>query len=205
MNNPFIKASQIISAVFSPLMVPVYGLAIALHYSELQVIPLRYKITSLAVVFVLTGLLPFMLITGMKAVGMVSSVDLTDRRERTIPFSITLVLYAITAGYFFFARAPWWLTAFMLGGLLALVIAMIVNRRWKISAHATGAGALTAMTLLLALHSPAPATMLPVITAVLLASGLTGTARLILERHTPAQVYAGFAVGFLAVGLLTII
>lgn len=205
MNNPFIKASQIISAVFNPLMVPVYGLAIALHYSELQVIPLRYKITSLAVVFVLTGLLPFMLITGMKAVGMVSSVDLTDRRERTIPFSITLVLYAITAGYFFFARAPWWLTAFMLGGLLALVIAMIVTRRWKISAHATGAGALTAMTLLLALHSPAPATMFPVITAVLLASGLTGTARLILERHTPAQVYAGFAVGFLAVGLLTII
>lgn len=205
MNNPFIKASQIISAVFSPLMVPVYGLAIALHYSELQVIPLRYKITSLAVVFVLTGLLPFMLITGMKAVGMVSSVDLTDRRERTIPFSITLVLYAITAGYFFFARAPWWLTAFMLGGLLALVIAMIVTRRWKISAHATGAGALTAMTLLLALHSPAPATMLPVITAVLLASGLTGTARLILQRHTAGQVYAGFAVGLLAVGLLTII
>lgn len=205
MNNPFIKASQIISAVFSPLMVPVYGLAIALHYSELQVIPLRYKITSLAVVFVLTGLLPFMLITGMKAVGMVSSVDLTDRRERAIPFSITLVLYAITAGYFFFARAPWWLTAFMLGGLLALVIAMIVNRRWKISAHATGAGALTAMTLLLALHSPAPATMLPVITAVLLASGLTGTARLILDRHTPGQVYAGFAIGLLAVGLLTII
>lgn len=205
MNNPFIKASQIISAVFSPLMVPVYGLAIALHYSELQVIPLRYKITSLAVVFVLTGLLPFMLITGMKAVGMVSSVDLTDRRERTIPFSITLMLYAITAGYFFFARAPWWLTAFMLGGLLALAIAMIVNRRWKISAHATGAGALTAMTLLLALHSPAPAAMLPVITAVLLAAGLTGTARLILQRHTAGQVYAGFAVGFLAVGLLTII
>ncbi len=205
MNNPFTKASQIISAVFSPLMVPVYGLAIALHYSVLQVIPLRYKLTSLAVVFVLTGLLPFMLITGMKSVGMVGSVDLTDRRERTIPFSITLVLYAITAGYFFFARAPWWLTAFMLGGLLALVIAMIVNSRWKISAHATGAGALTAMTLLLAMRSPDPAAMLPVITAVLLAAGLTATARFILRRHTAGQVYAGFAVGLLSVALLTLI
>lgn len=205
MNRIVIKTAQIVSAVFSPLIMPVYGLAIAMLFSELRVIPPDYKIKLLATVFVLTCLLPFMLIIGLKSVGMVKSIDLTERRERIIPFSVTLVLYAITAGYFILARAPWWLTAFLLGGLAALVIDMIVNRRWKISAHATGVGALTAMVFIMSMRSPVPWAMLPILTTVILAAGLTGTARLILQRHTPAQIYAGFACGILAVSILTLI
>ncbi|MDE5807941.1 MAG: hypothetical protein K2H76_07460, partial [Muribaculaceae bacterium] len=36
-------------------------------------------------------------------------------------------------------------------------------------------------------------------------SGLLGSARVWLGRHTPAQVLAGYAVGFLSVFLLTMI
>ena len=43
------------------------------------------------------------------------------------------------------------------------------------------------------------------IAAVVVLCGAVGTSRLILERHTPLQVFAGFVNGFVCVLLLSLV
>lgn len=205
MEKTITTISSLISSIFSPLLIPTFGLAIAMHCSELHVMDFRNKLTALAIVFALTGLLPFILIRWLEIMKLVKNLDLTERTERTLPYSATLCLYIATATYLHIANAPWWLTAFMIGGTLALAVAILVNRHWKISAHATSSGALTALVAGLTLRLPQPSVMLPMLIAACIVAGLTCTARLILDHHTPAQVYAGFANGFICVCTLSVI
>lgn len=196
--------SRLLSALFSPLMIPTYGMLIALNFSELQVLPVRVKVVSVAVVFVLTGMTPFMIISGLSTLNLVKNISLTDRSDRTIPYIATFIMYVAAVVYIYLVRAPWWMASFMIGGGVALLIVAIVNRWWKISAHATGVGGLLALTTSLACRAPEYYSLLWLLTGVLLISGVVGVARLVRQCHTPMQVYAGYLVGFTSVILFSI-
>jgi membrane-associated phospholipid phosphatase len=75
----------------------------------------------------------------------------------------------------------------------------IINFWWKISIHSVGAGALTALVLILSLkmYSPLVWYLIPVI----IAGGLVLSSRLKLNYHTPQQVWVGLLTGFLGLGL----
>ena len=182
--DPVILSAKIISGIFNPLLTPTYGIAAALSWSVLQFVSLKIRINVTMIVFLLTALIPFMLIYGLSA---------------------TLLLYIATAIYLFVARAPHWLCGFMVGGSCALAIVLVINRWWKISAHGTATGGLTALAISLALRPDTPQPMTWLITATLLVTGLTCTSRLILNCHTPGQVYAGVANGFINVFLWSMI
>lgn len=85
----------------------------------------------------------------------------------------------------------------MLGASVALAITVVVNRWWKISAHATAIGGLVALSIVLSMLPDMPLSMVWLVASTFLAAGITCTARLILQCHTPAQVYLGFANGFI--------
>lgn len=203
--DPLRYSAKIISAIFSPLMMPTYGLAVALSWSVLQFISLKIRINVTMIVFLLTALIPFVLIYGLSAMRLIKNPALDERTERTIPYAATLILYVATALYLFIARAPYWLCGFMVGGSVALAVALVVNRWWKISAHGTAAGGLTALVTVIALRPDTPQPLTWLIIAALLVTGMTGTSRLILGCHTPGQVYAGMANGFLNVLLWSMI
>lgn len=203
MQNILKHTATAISVLFSPLLVPTIAIVLALEFSELDAITASNKLLVTSIVLILTGLSPYMLIRAMIMLKMAGNTDLTDRRERTLPYLVTLCLYGVTLLYFYLSGAPWWLMAFMAGGIVALGADVIINRRWKISAHATSAGALTALAFSLTLRAADPHQLLIMLTAVTLCAGLTCTSRLILRRHTQAQVYAGFVVGAIAVGVLS--
>lgn len=200
-----LNISRVLSAVFSPLLMPTYGMIIALTCSELHVLPVGVRLGATAVIFVLTGVLPFIVISGLSTLNIVKDVALTERTDRTFPYAVALVMYAAAAVYLYMVSAPWWMEAFMIGGGAALLIVAVVNRWWKISAHAAASGGLLAMVVALVCRSADPYSQLWLLTLVLILTGMVGSARIVRQCHTPAQVYAGFLVGFSCVILISII
>lgn len=194
--------SKTISILFSPLLAPAYGMLIALNFSEMYPLPVAVKFRAVAVVALLTGVIPLMIIYGLSMLSLVKDASLFDRKDRTVPYAAAICLYVAAAIYIFMAGAPRWMILFMLGGIAGLLIVALVNRRWKISAHAAGMGGLVALGAVLAMRWPMIYGMETMLTVVIMAAGLTCTARLIMRCHTPLQVCAGFAAGFLPVALL---
>ena len=193
--------ARVMSALFSPLLMGTYGILLAMFLSYLCYSPEKAKLIVIAVTFVATCIVPVIGIFLLSHLGAVKDPMLNERTERGWPYFICILCYLGTGIYYHMVHAPQWLTLFMVGGAIALVILTIVNRWWKISGHATGMGALCAMVFFL-MSSGNSVTSLQweFVTAVILA-GCVCTSRLILGRHTLLQVGAGFLNGFLCVFL----
>jgi membrane-associated phospholipid phosphatase len=71
---------------------------------------------------------------------------------------------------------------------------MIISLRWKISNHMASIGGLTGALIALSLRLEINTSY--ILALVFLFAGLIGTARLILKKHNPLQIYAGYALGF---------
>lgn len=190
-------ASQILSAVFSPLLVPTISTFIALWLSRLSFLSNGARLSVAVIVFALTCLVPMAVIIVMMKMGKVSDSSISDRKERGIPYTITGLCYIATAIVMSAKHAPHWFVYFFCGAAVAVAFAFFINFSWKISAHGTTMGGLVAFTVYLSSNGLAVQPMLPWIIATVIATGAVGTARLYLKRHTPAQVYAGIAMGFL--------
>jgi len=71
----------------------------------------------------------------------------------------------------------------------------LITIKWKISGHTAALGAL--LGTLITLNLKYSMNFLGMIIAILLISGAVASSRIYLEKHNPAQVYAGFGLGFL--------
>lgn len=201
MNNIIVIAARFFSMVFSPLLMGTYGILLSIWLSYLCYSSPKAKAIVMAVTFVATCIIPIIAIFALSKAGAVRDTSLNERNDRTLPYIITTLCYIAVGIYYHFVSAPVWLSLFMLGGGIALVILTVVNRWWKISGHATGMGGLVAMLFFMMCSGNSPLDMqLEFILGVLVA-GLVCSSRLILERHTLMQVGAGFANGFLCVFL----
>ena len=203
--NPIKISAQIISSIFSPLMMPTYGISLALLLTFLQAVPTITRLGIIAIVLLLTAIIPAVLIRSLSTFKLVKDFALTERTDRLIPYVVTLLLYISTTIYLFLANAPTWLYGFMIGSSVALAITAIVNRWWKISAHGTAAGGVVAFSMVIDTLPSTTQPLLWLIITTILTAGLIGTSRLILERHTPWQVYSGFINGLVNVLLWSLI
>jgi len=195
--------AKIISAIFSPLTMGTYGILLVMWLSYLCYSPLKAQAIVIAVTFVATCILPVIAIFCLNRTGIVKDPSLNDSQDRTLPYILTTLCYIGVGIYYHFVNAPIWLSLFMVGGALALIILTVVNRKWKISGHATGMGGLTAMLYFLMCSGNCPVNIQWVFIAGVIAAGLVCTSRLILERHTLLQVAAGFLNGFACVFIPT--
>lgn len=199
------KAASLISWILVPLMMPVYATWMLLELSPLAAVPAKAKIGFLAIIFGINMLVPMLLVYLLKLFGLVHDVGLNNRRERLIPYIITVVALAVSAWFVGSKGAPLWIMMFYAGGACAGLINFIINFRWKISAHAAGIAGVVALLVRLSVNW-IPTTGLFVWTIIwVLLSGLLGSARVWLGRHTVWQVVAGYAVGFISVYLLTML
>lgn len=191
--------SLLLSAVFSPLIIPTYGIILALWSSALNNMPFDVKMSVVMMVAAMTFLLPVIVLWLMQRVGYISGFALVYREERFVPFVIAILSYMACWFYLYRAGAPSWLTMFVVGAIVAALIACIVTRWWKISIHTTSLAGMLAMICSMAINGHAQCDMLPLITVAALLLGAVGTARLVLNRHTLAQCAAGVLNGFLCV------
>ena len=195
-----------LSVVFSPLLVPTYAIILVMTTTFLAVTaPLAARIVVTAVVFVVTAVVPMGVITLFKRMGVVSDVALTERTERTLPFLLAIVCYMGCALFLYRAGCPGMVTAMFIGTIAAVVVQIIVNRWWKISAHAAGMGGFIAFMSLIPHYMIIVVDTQPWLLAAIPMAGAVGTARILRHRHTAGQVMAGYVNGFLCVWCVTLL
>ena len=189
--------------MLSPVVVPAYGVFCAIWCSYLAFNPSGTKWMVVLISFLLTGLIPIAAIFALYRLGRISDTGLNERTERTVPYAITAIAYIACAFFLYRVGAPSWLWLFPVGGCLAVIVNMTVNRWWKISAHAAAMGGLVALLSRLAFDGVAMPWIIYWVTGAIMLTGLLGTARIVLGCHTPWQVAAGTFNGFISVFLIT--
>jgi hypothetical protein len=196
------RFSKTISFIFQPLLMPTLAMSILLQMPVYfaVVIPAQAKWMLLGIIFFTTFFLPASLIFLMARRGMIHSLYIEARQERTVPYMITAVFFLLA---FYLLRSlqlsPIYAN-FIMGAIMLVISVMIINLFWKISSHMAAVGALTGMCL--GLSGFLGMLYLNLIIAGVIISGVVGYARLRLNAHTPAQVYAGFGLGIMLIGLL---
>lgn len=190
--------SQTISGLLYPLFMPTYGMVLYMMAMKhrLSHLPNLYINMSIGGTVFLSAIVPILLIILLWKTGSISSLTITDAKQRTTPYIYTLICYGFWA---YFLRATMQLPIFLLlvaiGAMVALLAVTIINHWWKISAHLTGIGGLLGGICSFAInYSTLP---IALIITVLVAALLLMYARLYLNAHTPLQVICGFLLGLL--------
>ncbi|MDE6478742.1 MAG: phosphatase PAP2 family protein [Muribaculaceae bacterium] len=197
--------ANIISWVFVPLLMPVYGIILIFSLSFLSFAPFHTKLVFTLIVFGANFIVPMLLVLLLKKLKMIEDIGLNGRRERLIPYIITIICLSGTGLFLYLKMAPLWVAMFYAGGALAALINLLVNFRWKISAHAAGMAGVVAMLIQVIKEGPSSQGMEWWIVGAIITAGLLGSSRIWLGRHTLMQVLAGTAVGFLCVWTLSLI
>lgn len=183
--------------MFHPLLMITYGVLLALTYTYLAVYPFMVKALIAGVTFILTAVIPGLLILLLVRNGAASDTELSNRRERVVPYLIIITSLLVCLAYFHKMRLPFWLAAVIIGSCVALVAALFINFAWKISSHTLGTGGFLGGVMGGAdIHMINPFWCFIL---VILIGGLVAMSRIYLKRHTPMQAYAGFALGLLSV------
>ncbi len=187
--------AHVISSVFQPLLMPVYSIALLFVYTYFRLIYSNHFFGVVLPVIIFSFAVPAALIYLMYRFKLISDLSLKVRKERFLPYIATLLSYSIMIFYYARMQMPLWFLMLCSSSIIVMLIATIITIWWKISAHMIGVGGLVGGVLGISyfVEGTNPFQMF---IALFIISGLVGTSRLILQRHTPAQVYAGFALGF---------
>jgi hypothetical protein len=191
------KIARLISYILHPLLMPTYALLLLFNQNTYYVLilPEKLKWALTGLIFGNTFILPTVIIWLMLQKGIISSLQLPERKERTFPFVIAAISFFAT--YFMLGNMglPAVFLLFLLGGSILVVVAAIINLFWKISIHMMGIGGLAGgfAGLMFTHHLNAPL----LIILLIILGGITGFARLKLNTHNEAQVYTGYVAGAL--------
>jgi hypothetical protein len=190
-----IKFARVISYVFHPLLVPTYAMLIIFNINShyVHALPFNYRMILLGFVSLFTFLLPSIALFFMVKLKLVHSLEMHSRKER--PAALLLVALFFYGTYYIFNQLPVnkIFTVFMIGATLSVLISLLINYFYKISLHMMALGALlaTLVGFSFLIHQDIRLYLF----LVILIAGITGTARLKLNAHTPSQVYTGFLLG----------
>ena len=197
--------AKIFSVLFHPLIMTTLGLFILFNSgTSLAVVQPEVKRISLIVVFLFTCVFPLGMIVMLYLSKMIKDFELSTRQERALPISLTIILLLFT---FFVMRGIPQLerghTAFLLSPAVGMLLILIVNYYMKPSVHMLGLGGVLGMMLIIMVFYRAQIQLLFVLT--ILATGITGTARLILKLHSPKELLIGLLTGFFTTAVLMIV
>lgn len=189
-----INTAKIISWVFTPFFIPILAFLILFLFSYLNMLPWGYRLIVLSTVLFFTIIVPWIAIHLFRKVNGLALVQLNERKERYIPFILTILSYLCCLLMMRKMSIPWYMTGIILTALIISVICVIANLKWKLSEHMTGCGAVVGgLISFSALFGYNPVWWLCLF---ILISGALGSARIILQHHTLGEVVVGFVVGF---------
>lgn len=163
------------------------------------------------VLFFTTFFIPAIAVLLMKLMGMVDDLRLSNRQQRIGPYIITGIFYLwMFRTLVSNPNIPDAFKVFLLGGVISLFLAFIINIFSKISMHTTGMGGLIGMVLLCLMYFQYPNFWLHLpgmdmmqldsrylLMAVIVLAGIVGSSRLYLKAHKAADVFGGYFVGLL--------
>jgi hypothetical protein len=178
--------ARLVSNLLSPPLVwAVMIFAIAFHVTSNWTLALTYAL----VYGVMICLLPILYIAWMVRRGKISDIHMKERRERIIPFLVSMLCSILAWVALRLMNAPDILPLVAVVTLIQLSIMAVITLFWQISMHAMGITvAVVAMGVVFGGGAALATTpLVPIVAA----------ARLSLRRHTLAQVIAGALLGVL--------
>lgn len=195
------KTAKVISVAFHPLFMPLYGLIIIFSAPTLfGYLPANVKRILFFIVLINNVLLPISLLPYLRYRNHITSWSLENRKERMLPLFIATILYAATSYIIIRYPVPVFIKTFIAGIFIISLSVTAINLWWKISIHSVAAGSIAALVLVLSIKMNS--TLLWPLLLVIIGSGLTLSARLKLNAHSPLEVWTGFFFGFAGLGLL---
>lgn len=193
----FNLASQIISVLLHPLLMPTYGIVILLnsgtHYSY---IPWQAQKIIYTLIVLTTFLIPLSIIPFLMSLKIIDNIQMNKRKDRFVPLIVSALSYYF--GLYLINKLPFYVPVFInlliSASLVLILLNLIINIKWKISAHLIGIGGLFAFVFAFSIIFYT--NLIYVIILLALLSGILATIRLYLKAHSPAQVYSGFLLSF---------
>lgn len=198
MNNTLYYISRVISAVLYPMFIPTYGMLIYfLALRSLITYPTPLIWIGVVGTFVFTCLLPLSVILVMIHRGNLTDIYIRNANQRTMPYIYSTICYGFWT-YFCWQvmHLPLFIILTAAGATVALLLVLLINRTWKISAHLAALGGLFGGMMSFSLSTGISATWSLIgcsVTALVLMF-----ARVYDESHTPLQVVCGYLLGTMA-------
>ena len=194
--------AKLFSYLFHPLLMTTLGMLILFNSgTSLSVIQPEVMRISLIVTGLFTFVFPASMVILLYLTKVISDIGLNDKKERVLPLSLSIIMYMFT---FFVMRGIPQLSGghiiFLFCPPASLFVALVLNNFIKPSIHMLGIGMLVGILLVLIVFYGAQIQLLFIL--AVLVSGLLGTARLVLELHSPKEVMVGFSAGFLISGII---
>lgn len=200
-----------LSGLFHPLLVPTYMFALLMLVNPFLFGANGFgehrALLTLLMMVLYTAVIPMISVLLMVALNMVNSVMMEEKTERIGPLLLVMVLYFWV--YYNLSNSndvPTIFSTFLLGVVIALAMAFVINVLDKVSLHTVGMGGLVGMLMItmglfgangIEMGNYTVGLGLLLVVGVVIA-GLVGTARLALGAHDKVQIYTGYLVGFLA-------
>ena len=195
MKNIPTEVARIISLIFHPLLIPSLGFLLLFNSGfYFSILPWSIEKFILLVVILSTGILPALCI-GLLSLNPKFDLNMEKNTDRVLPLILSSLFYYL--GYLILQRIPVFpiYKLFIIASILVQIALLVISIKWKISAHLAAIGGLLGafFGLSFRLHRN------PIFILILLVliAGSIGSARLILGKHTKAQIYAGFLIGFI--------
>lgn len=199
--------AQVISWIFNPLLMPLYGLLMVMYFPSdhitynpycMYYLPAENKM-SILYIFLLFGFAaPGLSFYLLQRRNIIQSIEMESRKERRIPiiimFAYCLMLYILLV-YLSNGSTllPKYIYALPLSGTVVTFIFFFLNQWKKISIHSAAAGILVGFIFAYILgHYEYTLAMLA--TAFII-SGLVMSARLFLEKHSMQETIIGWSIG----------
>lgn len=215
MSKLTIHIARLISVVMHPLFIIGYVL-----FFLMQANPYIFgfsgpKSEGLMIISFITisVMFPLIAVLMMKALGLISSLQMVDKKERIGPLIVTGLFYMwLYVNVRNNDSIPPGLSFFVLGCTISVFMALMINSFSKISLHTISAGGFLMGMLIILFHwtygfvdIPFPWMELQlrlsdraVAMIVILMSGAVGASRLMLGSHQQNEIYGGYLVGILS-------
>ncbi len=193
--------ARLASAVFHPFLMPLFTLATLFAVDEvLREQPAMFLYFAFILVVNTVGAAISLYL--MYRRGMIGDLDIRNRRERWLPFTVVLVYYVMTLVVLESGDAvhtPQMYVGMLRGVVAAIATAIVITQRFKLSMHLLGVGGLVGAVFAAGQIHFTP--HLSALAAWIFIAGLVGAARLALRVHREEEVYAGFVWGAVVVYL----
>lgn len=188
-----LSVARIVSSIFTPYYLPLVAILVLFMFTYLNMLPLSYKIFVLIFVYLFTVLFPTLPIQAYKKYAGPTFNEIGEKEKRMIPYIISIVCYFTCYYLMIVLHIPHFMGTILVVALAIQIVCAIINIRWKISTHSAAIGGFTGGVMgfsLLFSFNP-----LWWLCLLFLLSGIVGTSRILLKKHSLSQVVVGFLVG----------
>jgi len=193
------RAAEILSVVFHPIFIPLYGLILIYSSDTLHsFLPVQIKRIIFILVMANNVLIPMALATVLYARGAIRTFNARDRNERVLLLAFSLFMYSLTAILLIRMHVPGLFRAFFISIAIVTLITLLVTIFYRISLHASGIGGLMMLVVFISFmyHS----SMVWQSFTVLVLGGAVMSSRIYLEDHSPSEVWTGLLAGAAIMG-----